>query len=386
MVRSMPVLKMAKQEVYRINQGQVAANRIELNLGEVSVEATGRGDSGGLEINAKEVNLNNNSEISASTNSGSGGNIELFGLEILDVNNSNVTASTKTGQAGNLSIKAAKSVQITEQGGLFAESTDGGNAGTISIRSPITNVLDGAQLTVSSPSGQAGDLTINGNSLYLNQGTISAQTGEIAEAEGANIDLNLSNVVILENESLISATASNEANGGNVTINTPFLFVASPPGFNGNDVIASAVEGRGGNILVNALGVFGIIERVAIPGNQTNDLDASSQFGTSGQVLLTNTIDPNRGAIQLSEEVVDPSQLIAQNPCRQGRSSQFTRTGRGGLPPTPTDDLSSKATQVDLVEPALFGEDNQISEKIDDIQPIRTKKGERDYSSTRLGI
>ena len=344
------------------------------NNAQITTNERGSGTGGNININTRDLSIESGSQISAEANSGTGGNIELFGLEILDVNNSNVTASTKTGQAGNLSIKAAKSVQISGQGGLFAESTDGGNAGTISIRSPITNVLDGAQLTVSSPSGQAGDLTINGNSLYLNQGTISAQTGEIGEAEGANIDLNLFSFVILENESLISAMASNEANGGNVTINTPFLFVASPTGSNGSDIIASAVEGRGGNILVNSFGVFGIAERVAIPGNQTNDLDASSQFGTSGQVLLTNTIDPNRGAIQLSEEVVDPSQLVAKNPCKQGRSSQFTRTGRGGLPPTPTDNLSSEATEVDLVEPAPFVGETQINKKIDNNQPIKTKK------------
>ena len=119
---------------------------------------------------------------------------------------------------------------------------------------------------------------------------------------------------------------------------------------------------------------FGTAERIATPGNQTNDIDASSQFGSPGQVQLNSTIDPNRGVIQLPEEVVDPNKLVAQNPCKQGKGSQFTRTGRGGLPPNPTEDLSSEATQVGLVEPAPFAEETQVSEKTNDSQPIKTKK------------
>ena len=357
----------------RINQGQQAANRIELDSGKLTAEATGNGDSGSLEINAKEVNLDNNSQVSASTTSGTGGNIELFGLEILDVNNSNVTASTKTGQAGDLNIEASKLVQVSDKGILSVEADNGGNAGTLSIKSPITNVYDGSEVSVSSEKGQAGNLTISGNQLYLNQGTVSAETGK-SEEESANITLNLSDLVILENESAISAEAFENADGGNILINTPFLIVDSPTGPNGSDIIAGAERGSGGNIFINSYGVFGTAERIAIPGNQTNDIDASSQFGSPGQVQLNSTIDPNRGVIQLSEEVVDPDKLVAQNPCKQGKGSQFNRTGRGGLPPTPSDNLSSEATQVELVQPAPFDEETQVSEKIGDIQTIKTKK------------
>ena len=357
----------------RINQGQQAANRIDLDSGKLTVEATGSGDSGNLTVNAKKVNLNNNSEISAPTKSGIGGNVVLLGLETLDVNNSNVTASTKTGEAGNLNIEASRLVQVSDEGSLSVEATDGGNAGTLSIISPIINLYDGAKITVSSLSGQAGNLTISGNQLYLNQGTISAETGK-SDEEGANITLNLSDFVRLENESLISAEAFEDADGGNILINTPFLIVEPATGPNGNDIIANAQRGSGGNILINSYGVFGTAERIAISGNQTNDIDASSQFGSPGQVQLNSTIDPNRGVIQLSEEVVDPNKLVAQNPCKQGRGSQFTRTGRGGLPPNPTDDLSSEATQVGLVEPVPFTEATQLSEKTEDSQPIKTKK------------
>ena len=142
----------------QINQGQQATNRIDLDSGNLTVAASGIGDSGSLEINAKEVNLDNNSRVSASTISGAGGNIEFFGLEVLDVNNSDVTASTQTGQAGDLNIEASRLVQVSDKSSLSVEATKGGNAGTLSIKSPITNVYDGAEVTVSSPNGQAGNL------------------------------------------------------------------------------------------------------------------------------------------------------------------------------------------------------------------------------------
>ena len=239
----------------RINQGQQAANRIDLDSGRLTVEATESGDSGNLTVNAKKVNLNNNSEISASTKSGIGGNVVLLGLETLDVNNSNVTASTKTGEAGNLNIEASRLVQVSDEGSLSVEATDGGNAGTLSIISPRINLYDGAKVTVSSPSGQAGNLSISGNQLYLNQGTISAETGK-SEEGGANITLNLSDFVRLENESLISAEAFEDADGGNILINTPFLIVEPATGPNGSDIIAKAERGSGGNILINSYGVF----------------------------------------------------------------------------------------------------------------------------------
>ena len=380
-------------------------NLIVAQQGQVTVRNDGTGNAGNLLVNGKSIFLNNRAGITASTLSGDGGNIILNvqdGLRIhdnslvsasaggvgsggnitiqansVDVNSSNIEAITQTGQAGDLNIEASRLVQVSDKSSLSVEATKGGNAGTLSIKSPITNVYDGAEVTVSSPNGQAGNLTISGNQLYLNQGTISAETGK-SEEEGANINLNLSDFVILENESLISATASEDANGGNVIINTPFLFVASPTGPNGSDIRADAFEGRGGNILINATGIFGTAERIAIPGNQTNDIDASSQFGSPGQVQLNSTIDPNRGVIQLPEEVVDPNKLVAQNPCKQGRGSQFTRTGRGGLPPTPADNLSGEATQVELVEPAPFDEENQVSEKIDDTQPLKTKKKKKE--------
>ncbi len=50
--------------------------------------------------------------------------------------------------------------------------------------------------------------------------------------------------------------------------------------------------------------------------------------------------------------VVDPTTLIAQTPCHRSIGSEFTITGRGGLPPNPNQILASDNVRVDLVKPA----------------------------------
>ena len=195
----------------------------------------------------------------------------------------------------------------------------------------------------------------------------------------------------LENESKISAEAFETANGGNININTPLLTVFPPTGSNGSDIKANADQGNGGNITINAQGIFGIAERRAIPGNQTNDIDASSEFGASGQVEIKSTIDPNRGVIQLPETVVDPNALVAQNPCKRGSESEFVVTGRGGLPPSLNENLNSEATQVDLIEPAPITGSGRLrpiaiekqSEQTNmNNNPILTPKAEQKTSSS----
>ncbi|MDP8934617.1 MAG: filamentous hemagglutinin, partial [Cyanobacteriota bacterium] len=87
----------------------------------------------------------------------------------------------------------------------------------------------------------------------------------------------------------------------------------------------------------------------------TSDIVAISQTDPtlSGTVtIVTPDIDPASGLVELPQNVVDPAALIGQNPCERGRESEFTITGRGGLPANPGEALNSDSVRVNLVEPA----------------------------------
>ncbi len=344
------------------NGGSIAINTGRLSIqdgGSISVSALDRstGQAGNLNINASEsVILSGlNSTVLATSQSTSAGNLTINTPLLTIQQGATLSASTQTGRAGNLTINAHEAVQLSNNGELSVKATqEGGTAGNLNLTTGQLNLSEGAQITVSSRQGLAGNIDINANSLSLNQGLITAETGRSQGEEGANITLTASDLITIANESTISATANGEANGGNITIKTPFLIVSPPTGANGSDITANANQGDGGRIIINAEGIFGIQGRKASDGNRTNDLDASSESGSAGEIFINREPDSNQGLELLPETIVDPKTLIAQNSCKSGLGSELVVSGRGGLPPTPSlnENLNSEATEIGLVEPA----------------------------------
>ncbi|NES72326.1 MAG: S-layer family protein, partial [Okeania sp. SIO2D1] len=94
-------------------------------------------------------------------------------------------------------------------------------------------------------------------------------------------------------------------------------------------------EGRGGNISINAQGVF---------LDNSSQITATSTLGIDGTVELNTQVDPTQGVVRLSATVIDAESLVAKNICAptqtQKEGSSFVITGRGGLPPDPTKPLT----------------------------------------------
>ena len=331
-----------------------ASKAVNLSGKDSRLEATGTllGKAGNLTIKTGQMNISDGAIVTVNNLEGQAGNLTIDADSLLVTGKkSSIIGSTESGRAGNVSIRARNSVTLNNQGEISVQADGIGKAGNLAIETGELQISSRGRTTVSSTKGQAGNLNIYADNVFLDRGFLTAETAETG-VNGANINLQLSNLLKMQNESLISAQATGEANGGNVTINSPLLAVLLPTGPNGSDIIAKAEEGSGGNILINSQGIFGTAEGKAIAGNQTNDIDASSEFGAPGRVLINNTIDPNQGTVTLPEDVVDPNTLVAQNACKRGTASQLTQTGRGGLPPTISENLNSQAIQGSLIDPA----------------------------------
>ena len=230
---------------------------------------------------------------------------------------------------------------------LFAVTAGDGNAGDLTIATGRLTVQGGAQVSVPSlGSGNAGLLRVEAGSVLLeNQGKLTAST---ASGEGGHIDLQVQDLILMRLNSLISAQANGTGNGGNITINAPFI-VAVPS--EDSDIFANAILGRGGNIFITTQGIYGL----EYGSTQTleSDINASSKFGVSGTVEINNPdVDPTQGLGELPAELGDASNQIATG-CADGGENEFIITGRGGLPPNPRQVLSSNAVQVDWVELAV---------------------------------
>ncbi|NEO37071.1 MAG: filamentous hemagglutinin N-terminal domain-containing protein [Moorea sp. SIOASIH] len=288
-----------------------------------------------------------------------------------------------SGVAGEITIDT-DSLKVEERGEINVSSQTA-QAGGITINTNSLKVEERGIITVSSKEGRAGNLDITANSLLLNKGRLFAETAENLDdgTSAADIILNISDLIQLKNESLISAEAlSSEATGGNITggnitiNNNPFLIVFPPTGSNGSDIIARAPEGQGGNITINAFSIFGDIEeRKAIPDNGTNDIDAS---GTTDGVVNINT-ENDFLEREPNSLPTDPAQPQFDQRCQPSNStgSRFINTGRGGIPPRPGE-ISSNSPWEDIRRPTTRGRYRSRTALVKPpVQPPTTPKPKR---------
>ncbi len=305
--------------------------------------------------------------------SGAGGNITIDARRVVVRDGGQITASTLgAGLGGSIEVRASDSVELsgigrtetgeavqTEEGellrsGLLAQTRGGsGDAGDLNVTTQRLTVEGGATLTVSSRLGTgtpaAGNLEVKASDIRLDRGTITAET---RSGDSGNINLQVSNFLQMRNNSNITVTATGDATGGNININTRALIA----GIN-SDITANAVNREAGRVEITAPeGIFGARSRRATDpaSNLTSDITATSLAGPQldGQVLLnTPDIDPTQGVVQLPKTIVNPDAIaqICPNQRQSGTDKTFTRIGRG-LPANPAETPSNSSTAVSLAD------------------------------------
>ena len=360
-------------------KGQGDAGDITLDLKETLLLDTGKilsqslmevdGNAGDIAIDANTVSLVNfgliaNSALRGST--GKAGEITFNVNNITIAEGSVINAlSENSFDSGDVNL-TAKNLELNTGGKILVTNDGGGNAGNINLNvaekiifdngnPPDDSIFDEPILqelkletglfasNSNTSSGSGGSIFVSANSIeFRDRGSISAST---FAGGGGNIDLQIANALSLSNDSIISAEASGVGSGGNVNIDTD-LVIAFGNGANGSDIVAkAAAEGAGGNINISTDAILGLQARNATPFNNTNDIDASSQFGLDGTITINDPdVDPTSGIVELPSVPIDADAILAQDLCRvenetiAGESS-FIVTGRGGLTPTSADSL-----------------------------------------------
>lgn len=273
---------------------------------------------------------------------GNGGDINITTDSLSVSNGAFLSASTLgNGNAGDVNITATGSVSVTNSG-IFSTVEEGavGQGGNIDITADSLSLNNALLSSNSSGTGKAGDINVTADAISLDQGSIVAET---TSGQGGNIKLQVEDLLLLRYGSLISTnagTAQAGGDGGNITIDTTFI-VAVPE--ENSDITANAYEGNGGRVNITAQGIFGIEFRDDL--TPLSDITASSDLGVNGVVEIDRPdVDPSRGLTTLPTDIVDPTGLIDRR-CQiesSSATSQFTITGRGGLPPNPNDLLGEE--------------------------------------------
>jgi len=326
-----------------------------MGAGKLAVETSGTGNAGNIQITAQQINLTDKVNLSASTSSnGKAGDIQIS-AQTLNLNQS-ATIATNTagiGQAGNITLDVTDQFTLAgSETGLFATTTPGsiGKGGNITLAPRAVLIQKGASIAVNSQgSGVGGSIGIQAGRLELrDRGSITAET---ASAQGGNIMLDARDLLLLRQNSLISATAGldqaiGSGKGGNIMVTTPLL-VAVPR--ENSDITANAAKGNGGQVTIQA-NLIGIQPRPRL--TEFSDITASSDSGIEGTIAInTPDVDPNRGLVQLSVSPTDPSSRIDQSCAASApAASRFTMIGRGGLPSHPDEFLTANNTLSRLAQ------------------------------------
>ena len=360
-------------KLFLLNQGVISNT--------ISFDAVG--NSQGININARELELANGSIIGSDTfqttlvdGQGNAGDINIKTTGDMRISGSQITTSSEgKGNTGKIVIDTQGKFSIN-QGRVFsnivsdkatgnsrgiliaaqelelnnsfvgsssfqtAQVLSNNRAGDIDIKvQRAIQSKDSSINTISTGTGQTGNITMTSDKLILDKTPIFSTGVSVA---GGDITISVGDKLLMQNTSFInsqSLSGQRNDNGGNVTISSP-LIIALP---GNNDITADAKNGNGGNVRIVSQGLFGIQYR---PKGQasafTNDITASSTFGQSGNVnISTPGVDPGKDSNQLPTVPNDATKQISQVCSTSNRQNKLTVTGRGGLPPTANDSLTS---------------------------------------------
>ncbi len=364
----------------------LTTGRLRLQGGaQISTDTLGSGNAGNVSVNALEsievigrnpANLNSSRSASGlfaqvrRNASGNGGTLTLQTGRLTVAAGAQISSNTfGAGQAGRIAIEASNSVRISGRApvdradnisGILVSAEPGasGNASRLVLTTPQLTIAAGGRISADNfGSGDRGGITqLNVGQVNLDRGEINATT---VSGQGGIIQLS-TNRLVMQNRSQLAARADNRADGGNLSIDAAGGFVIAAPNQD-NNILASADRGRGGNIRISASGVIGLAERRDNP--LTSDIDASSNFGVSGTVIINSPeINPDPSPPELP---VAPVQAELAQGCQlEGgpATAAFFNSGRGGMPTQPYEALSSSEILADLRLPELSEASSRLVE------------------------
>ncbi|BAZ50057.1 hypothetical protein NIES4103_26710 [Nostoc sp. NIES-4103] len=276
-------------------------------------------DSGSIAVNARNLEMTTGSLLYMGIDAGLGfenskaGNIEVHATGTINLNNggliTNQVVAEANGQGGDVNLSANR-LQV-ESGAQVGVGTFGsGKGGNLTVDAQDIQIIgrsaDGYASGLfasaeTNSTGDAGNLTINTNTLLVKDGArVSAAT--YGSGKAGNLTVNAQDIQIIgvsadsQILSELSASAQTNSTGdaGNLTINTNTLLVRD-----GARVSAATYDsGKGGNLTVNAQDIQ--IIGVSADSQIRSELSASAQTNSTGDAgnltINTNTLLVRDGA------------------------------------------------------------------------------------------
>jgi large exoprotein involved in heme utilization and adhesion len=261
--------------------------------------------------------------------------VDIQAVNLKLINGAAITAESSSdaadaGGSGAILVEATKSIQLIG-GKVLATVANGSQpGGDISLSAGQDISLTKSQISVKSEGlGNAGDIQLTAmDTILLDEATV---TTEATQASGGNIKLTSEELISL-NDSIIESSVQGDetTESGDINLDPDFIILQN------SQILAQAVEGRGGNIT--------LIANDAVLVDSFSRLDASSALGISGTVNIQAPTKFLSGAIvPLESQPVEVATLYGAR-CVAGAGghfSTFVDYKTDGLSPTPGTFLAS---------------------------------------------
>jgi filamentous hemagglutinin family protein len=339
----------------------VNANSVTLqNSGTLSAVSAGTGPSatgGTITVNAEHLTLNSQAHINTDTNGIAPAGVVDINTGTLAINSGGQIRSSSGAETqqlralalspapaqpligGTITVQGlagtgsqADSVTIDGAGsGVFTESSGTRPGGDINIlTSQSVAMTNGAHISSSSTgTGNAGNIQINAGNRFAM--TNSSVTTEANQASGGAIKITTTpgGTVQLTDSTITASVLDGTGGGGSVDIDPQFVILQN------SQILARAVEGPGGNISITT--------NLLLP-DTTSIIDASSQFGQQGNIVIQSPVSPASGKLNpLGQKPLTATALVSQRCAALAKenASSFTVAGRDSLPAEPGGWVSS---------------------------------------------
>ncbi|MEQ9622311.1 beta strand repeat-containing protein [Coleofasciculus chthonoplastes] len=218
----------------------------------------------------------------------------------ITLTSTNGSIDTTQGTLRTFSLGAGGAIALSAQGditlgNLDARGVNGGGNITLTSQGRIASANSFIRSSTMSPtpdSGQAGDITIQAESVSFADTILSAST--LGSGKGGTITINAAEFVELLNDSLVLTTTTGNGDAGDIEITTTQLNI-----FNGSQIgTATTNQGAGGTITVNAS------DRIRIAGTAADGVPSglftaalSGSTGVAGDLAIaTQTLSLENGS------------------------------------------------------------------------------------------
>ncbi|NJN31996.1 MAG: hypothetical protein HC824_17415 [Synechococcales cyanobacterium RM1_1_8] len=344
---------------------EIAGDIIGSGISLISTSSFSTGASGGININARSLNLSQASQVATAVIDPSTFDFSPALLDIAETLGTEVaqlfeeafarganSPQSSSGLAGNIDIRVADTVLLDSQAVISTVSTGRGSSGRLAIQAQDLLLNDRSQLLSESQGiGSAGliSASLSGQLGSRNSSIVASSN----QGRGGNISISSDSVFLAESSLVGSSVFDSTGDSGDISIQSN-SFVA----IEDSDILANAEQGLGGEIRISSPAflaslfssgsatpvgrVFGSFEQFR--GNSRVDISAEAALPENSGTTEFPRVDPAQGLQTFPVVLPDPSSQIDRSckPQSEASKSAFFITGRSGLPQRPSEPMESR--------------------------------------------